>query len=101
VTVGALLQRHLADQIVDADLLRRLHHAVDLHRPRPDWQLLRLLGDLFRRIEFVEIIVVAIDLLVGDRPIEDIFLVALGRIEIGIRVWQIGEIGDTLRAGGD
>ena len=33
--------RHLADQIVDADLERLFHHAVDLHRPGPDAQRLR------------------------------------------------------------
>ena len=98
VAVGALLQRHLADQFVDADLERLFHHAVDLHRPRPDRQFLRLVGDFLGRIEFVEIIVVRVDLLVGDRPVERVFRVALGRIEIGGRVRQIGQIGDALRS---
>ena len=45
-------------------------------------QRLRLLGDALRRIELVEIVVVAVDLLVGDRTVERECLVALGRIEI-------------------
>ena len=42
----------------------------------------------------------AVDLLVGDRPVERVGFVALGRIEIGGRVRQLGEIGDALRQGG-
>ena len=57
-------------------------------------------GDFLGRIEFVEIIVMRVDLLVGDRPVERVFLVALGRIEIGGRVRQIGHVGDALRKRG-
>jgi hypothetical protein len=86
--------------IVDADLHRLFDHAVDLHDPWPRVERLRGGGDGFLRAKFVEIIVVAVDLLVGDRPVEHIFLVALGRIKIGGRIGQIGEVGDPLRHGG-
>ncbi len=92
VAIGALLQRQFADEIVDADLERFLHHAVDCHRPRPNWQHLRLVGDVLAGAEFVEIVVVAVDRLVGDRTVELVFFVALGRIEIGARVRQLGEV---------
>ena len=49
-------------------------------------QRLRLLGDVLGRVEFVEIVVVAVDLLVGDRAIERVLVVVLGRIEIDGRI---------------
>ena len=61
-----------------------------------DAQRLRRRGDDLGRAEFVEIVVVAVDLLVGDRPVERVFLVALGRIEVGGRVRQLVEIGHAL-----
>ena len=48
------------------------------------------------RAELVEIVVAGVDLLVGHRPVEREFLVALGRIEIRGRVRQVG---DALRGG--
>jgi hypothetical protein len=36
VAVDALLELHLGEKIVDADLERLLDHAADLDRPRPD-----------------------------------------------------------------
>src|SRR5262249_54594340 len=94
--VSALFKCQLAHQVVDADLYRLFHHAVDLHRPWPDRQRLRGGGDRFRGAELVEIIVVAVDLLVGDRPIESIFLVPLGGIKIGARIRQLGNVGQAL-----
>ena len=93
VTVGALFERQLTDQIIDADFHRLFHHAVNLHCPRPDRQRLRGSGDRFRRAEFIEIIVVAVDLLIGDRTIERVFLVALRRIKVGARVRYLANVG--------
>ena len=95
--IGALLDAHLANEIVDADLERLFHHAVDLDRPRPRIQRLRRAGDGLLLAEFVEIIIVAVDLLVGDWPVEFVFGVELGRVKIGGRVRQRRDIGDALR----
>src|SRR5205807_6277496 len=43
VAVKPLLKRHLADQVVEADLLGLLHHAIHLDRPRPQLEGLRSL----------------------------------------------------------
>src|SRR5215813_13140669 len=87
----AALERHLADEIVDADLLRGLHHAVDLDRPRPQLERLRRLADALARAELVEIVVAGIDLLVGDRPIERVFFITAGGIEVLGRVRQVAD----------
>ena len=94
MAIKPLFDAELADQIVDADLDRLFHHAVDLDGPRPDLQRLRLLGDVLARIELVEIVVVAIDLLVGDRAVEGERRVSLAGIKIDGR---IGLVGDALR----
>src|SRR5262249_39062575 len=44
----------------------------------------------------VEIIVVAVDLLVSDRPIESVFLIAPGGIKISAWIRQVGDVGQTL-----
>ena len=54
-------------------------------------QCLRRLGDRLGGAELVEIIVAVVDLLVGDRPVEHIFVVALHRIELGGRIRQVGD----------
>jgi hypothetical protein len=36
MAVCPLLQRQLADQVIDTDFHRFFHHAVNFHRPRPD-----------------------------------------------------------------
>src|SRR4029077_14049619 len=53
-------------------------------------------GDVFRGAELIEIIVAAVDLFIGDRPIKSVFLVALGGIKIGAGVRQIDDVGQTL-----
>src|SRR5712692_6243122 len=80
VAIEPLLQRHLADEVVDADVLRLLHHAVDLDRPRPQLERLRRLGDGLGGAELVEIVVVVVGPLVGDGTVEQVFLVALERV---------------------
>ena len=90
VAIEPLLQRHLADEVVEADLLLLFHHAVDLDGPRPQLERLGVAGDLLGGAEFVEIIVVGVDLLVRDGPIEHVLLVALDRIEVGGRIGQVG-----------
>jgi len=92
MAVSPLFQRQLADQIVDADFHRLFHHAVNFHRPWPDGQRLGSSGDRFRGAEFIEIIVVAVDFLVSDRPVERIFLVALGGIKVGAWIRQLGHV---------
>src|SRR5438552_19149246 len=57
-------------EVVDAELLLLLHHAVDLDRPRPQLERLRCACDLLRGAELVEIIVVDVDLLLGDGAVE-------------------------------
>ncbi len=96
MTIGALFESQFMNEIVDADLHRFLDHAIDFHHPRPDRQRLRGCRDRFRGAELVEIIVVAIDLLVGDRPVERIFLIALGGIKVRTRIGQFGGVGNTL-----
>ena len=91
MTIEPLLDRELAHEIVDADLERLLDHAIDLYGPGADLQRLGLLGDTLRRIKLVEIIVVAVDLLVGDRTVERERLVALARIEIDGRIGLVGK----------
>src|SRR5262249_44279223 len=44
-----------------------------------------------------EVVVVTVDLFIGDRTIESVFFVALGRIKVGGRVGQLADVGDTLR----
>jgi len=87
--IEPLLERHLADEIVDAELLRRLHHAVDLDGPWPQLERLRRLRDRLRRAELVEIVVILIDLLVSNRSIERVVFVASDRIKVLRRVWQV------------
>jgi hypothetical protein len=91
MAIEALLQRHLADEFVDPDLLRRLHHAVDFHGPWPQLERLRRLGHGLGRAELVEIVVAGVGLLVGDRPVERVFFIAADRIEIPGRVRQIAD----------
>jgi hypothetical protein len=91
VAIEPLLQRHPADQVIDADFQRLLHHAIDLDGPWPQLQRLRRLGDVLARTELVEIVVAEVDLLVGDRPVERVFFIAADRIEIPGRVRQIAD----------
>src|SRR6516165_11211295 len=93
MAVEPLLQRHLADEIVDADLLRLFHHSVDFDRPGTQLERLRRFGDAFARAEFIEVVVVGIDLFVGDRTIKREFLIALDGINI---LGGIGQIADAL-----
>src|SRR5262249_29732779 len=68
---------------------------VDLHHPGADAQLLRRLGDVLAGAEFVEIVVVGVDLFGRDRAVADpVFLDALEGIEI---LGRIGNLGDALR----
>src|SRR4029078_7531112 len=93
VAIKPLFQRHLADEIVDTDLLRPLDHAVALARPRPQLERLRRLGDVLAHAELVEIVVAGVDLLVGDRPVEREFIVAPDGIEV---LGRIGELAGAL-----
>jgi hypothetical protein len=91
VAIEPLLQRHPADQVIDADFQRLLHHAIDLDGPWPQLQRLRRLGDVLARTELVEIVVAEVDLLVGDGPVESVILVPRQRIEVPRRIRQIGD----------
>ena len=91
MAIEPLLELHLADELVDADLLRRLHHAVDFDRPWPQLERLRCPGDALGRTELVEIVVVGIDLLVGNRAVERVLLIATRRIEVLGRIRQIAD----------
>jgi hypothetical protein len=95
VAIEPLFQRHFANEIVEPDLLRLLYHAVDLDRPGAQLERLRRLGDVLAHAEFVEIVVVEIDLLFRDRAVERERLVALDRIEI---LGRIRQVADALRA---
>ena len=87
VAVEPFLDLHALDQIVDGDLLRRIAQTVDLHTPRPRLQRGRPVGNVLRHAEFVEIIVVRVDLFRRDGAVELEGLVALGRIEPRGRVF--------------
>jgi hypothetical protein len=89
--IEPFLDREFAHEVVDADLERLLHHAVDPDGPGPDLQRLGLAGDVLRRIEFVEVVVVGVDLLVGDRAIELVLLVAFAGIKIDGRVGLVAD----------
>ena len=91
MAVEPLLERHLADEVVDRDLERLLDHAVDLHGPGPGLERPRRRGDALRRAELIEVVVVAGELLRRDRPVERVGLVPLRRIEVEGRIGALGE----------
>src|SRR5215211_811872 len=91
MAVEPLLDRHLADEVVDADVERLLDHAVDLHGPGPGLQRPGRGGDALRGAELVEVVVVAGELLRRDRPIERVGLVPFRRIEVERRIGALGE----------
>ena len=94
MTIKPLLERHLFQKIVDGNLLRLLDHAIDGDHPGADAQLLRFARQRFRRREFVEVIVVEVDLLRRHVAVEDVFRIVLGWIKTFAR---IGDIGNALR----
>ncbi len=83
MAIEPLLQRHLGEQVIDADGDRLLDLALDRHRPGPQRQRLRVVLDLLAGAEFVVVVVAGGELLVGDRPVELVGLVPLHRIELG------------------
>ena len=83
MAIEPLFEADLLQQIVDVEGQRLLDHPVDLDRPRPQFQRLRLAPDRFVGAELVEIVVGRRIFLVGYRPVEDVALVALGRVERG------------------
>src|SRR5829696_2659015 len=91
MAVEPLLERHLADEVVDRDLERLLDHAVDLHGPGPGFERPGRRGDALRRAELIEVVVVAGELLRRDRPIEGVGLVPFRRIEVEGRIGALGE----------
>src|SRR5829696_8871725 len=91
MAVEPLLERHLADEVVDRDLERLLDHAVDLHGPGPGLEGSRRGGDALRRAELIEVVVVAGELLRRDRPVERVGLVRFRRIEVEGRIGALGE----------
>jgi hypothetical protein len=94
--IEALLERHLADDVVDPDGLFLFHHAVELHGPGADRQLLRRRDHVLVEAELVEIVVAGCDLLGGNVAVEHVFRVALNRIEI---CGGVGHVGRSLREG--
>ena len=83
VAVEAFLQRHLRQQVVDGDGHRLLDQPVELDRPGPDLQRLRLLPDLLEGAELVVVVVGGGEVLRRERPVEGVGRVLLHRIEVG------------------
>ena len=86
MAVEPLFEAHLFQQIVDVDGDRLFDHAVDLDRPRPQLEGLRVAPDRLVHPEFVEIIVGRRIFLVGQRPVERVFFAAFCRVKPGRRV---------------
>ena len=87
MAVEPLFERHLLQQLVDIDGERFLDQPVDLDRPRTDLQRLGVGRDRFLRAELVKVVVGRGQFFVGQRPVERVARVALGRVEGGRRVF--------------
>ena len=86
VAIEALFERHRLQEVVDGDLARRFDHAVDLDLPRPRLQRLRRVIDVLGFAEFIEIVVMLVDVFGRHRPVERVSLVAFGGIEASRRI---------------
>src|SRR5262245_7321279 len=65
---------------------RKTSSSVDGDLPGTDDEVLRVGGDVLAGPELVEIVVVAVDLLGRDRPVELVGFILLRRVEVGGRV---------------
>src|SRR5262245_30344034 len=90
LTMDALFERHLGQQVVDADLERFVDQAAHLDRPGPDLELLGVAPDALVEAEFVIVVVGGGLSLGGDRRRRPVAVVARGRIELGPRVLVLG-----------
>src|SRR6476646_6353121 len=79
MAIKPLLERHFLQEVVDVDLLRLLDEPVDLDAPRPRLQSFGGGGDALARAEFIEIVIVGVDLFRRDVAVELERLVAFRR----------------------